>query len=300
MQTLLLNQGANMYIDIHKLAVNPFVLRQTKYSPFSYSSLPFTDVINLLHDCAKDGRIIEGYPPESSLKGGRTIIARLSEEQTGNNFYSGITLIREGEEVVEGERARTPEEEPRPFREVVRKEKAQASTVDLVFYNSIALEQTNDNILAPRKDNWELISINASEDTCMDPPPISPTALRANFYGESGGTKTSMTQEEFDAQMEKSKEYWDPRATVRIIKPVELFVTEHLEGPYFAGCNGTLEEKSDMACEVADDMLVYIHPTMEHTTWDENNDQTIYTKAAQELFDEYYDAVMAHLDTLFG
>lgn len=286
-----------MCININKLAVNPFVLRQTKYSPFSYSSLPFTDVINMLHECAKDCRIVEGYPPESSLRGGRTIIARLSKEQTGDNFFSGITLIREGEEVVEGERQRTPEEDPRPFREVVRKEKAQASTVDLVFYNSIALEQTGDNTLAPRRDNWELISINASEDTCMDPPPISPTALRANFYGESGGTKTSMTQEEFDAQMVKSKEYWDPRATVRIIKPVAMFVEDYLEG---AHCNGTFEEKSQVACEVANDMLVYIHPTMEHTTQNENGDETIYTEAAQELFDKYYDAVMAHLDTLLS
>lgn len=287
-----------MCIDINKLAVNPFVLRQTKYSPFSYSSLPFTDVINMLPDCAKNLRIVEGYLPESSLKGGRTIIARLSKEQVGDNFFSGITLIREGEEVVEGECQRTPEEDPRPFREVVREEKAQASTVDLVFYNSITLEQTGDNTLAPRRDNWELVSINASEDTCMDPPPISPTALRANFYGESGGTKTSMTQEEFDTQMEKSKEYWDPRATVRIIKPVALFVKEYLEGPYCSGYNGTLEEKSDVACDVADEMLEYIHPTMEHT--DETDYGTRYAEASQELFDEYYDAVMGHLDTLLG
>lgn len=208
-----------MDITIKDVTTNPFCLRQTKDSSFSCSDLPFQEVALLLLSVPSEN-ITEGYRPASYDQGGRVILARLTDEQVGDNFYSAITLIREGEEVIEGFRSRVEGEDPRPFREVVRDSKPVAKTVDLVFYNSIALAQDGGNISEPTPDNWELVSINASEDACMDAPPITPTALEANYHNLSGGTETSMTQEEYEAQMKVSKAYWDCRANIRLTQEV--------------------------------------------------------------------------------
>lgn len=208
-----------MNITINTVSVNPFVQRQTAESPYSHSSLSFEDVALLLHDVEEEN-LSEGYKPASHDQGGRVILARLSDEQVSDRFFSAITLVREGEEVIEGFRSRVEGEDPRPYREVVRDSKPQAKVVDLVFYNAIALAQDGDNVSELSSDSWELVSINASEDECMDAPPITPTALEANYHNLSGGTETSMTPEEYEAQMEVSKAYWDCRANIRLAQGV--------------------------------------------------------------------------------
>ena len=204
-----------MNITINSATVNPFCQRQTAESPYSHSSLSFEEVALLLHKVEEEN-LSEGYKPASYNQGGRVILARLTEEQVMDQFFSAITLIREGEQVIEGFRSRVEGEDPRPFREVVRSFKPVAKVVDLVFYNSVALAQDGDNIMELSPDNWELVSINASEDDNMEAPPITPNALHANFHNLSGGTETSMTQEEYDAQMVISKAYWDVRANIRL------------------------------------------------------------------------------------
>ena len=203
-----------MKIEIKDVAPNPFVVdRHTPENPVSHSDLPLDMVANLLRN--PDCEITEGYRPASYSEGGRVVIARLPENLV-HNFYSAITLIKEGEEVLEGFRARQEGESPRPYREVIRDEKPQAKVVDLIFYNTIALAQDNDNVLPVDPHNWELISINASEDDNVDRPPITPNALKANYHGLSGGTKTDMTQEEYEIALSISKEYWDIRANIRL------------------------------------------------------------------------------------
>ena len=202
-----------MEISINKIVHNPFVQRQTPSSPFSHSQLPLDMVAQLLRNPMVE--ITEAYRPASYDEGGRVIICRVPKN-LAENFYSAITLIREGEEVLEGTRSRREGEDPRPFREVIRDEKPQAKTVDLIYYNSVALAQDGDNSLPVDPANWELISINASEDDNMERPPITPNALKANFYGLSGGTKTDMNFDEYKAQMEVSKAYWDIRANIRL------------------------------------------------------------------------------------
>lgn len=204
-----------MNININNATVNPFVLRQTTESPYSHSSLSFEEVALLLHD-VEEKNLSEGYKPASHDQGGRVLLARLSDEQVMSRFFSAITLIQEGERVIEGFRSRVEGEDSRPFREVIRDSKPVAKVVDLVFYNSIALAQDDDNISELSPDNWELVSINASEDTNMEAPPITPVALHANFHNLDGGTETSMTQDEYDAQMKISKSYWDCRANIRL------------------------------------------------------------------------------------
>jgi hypothetical protein len=204
-----------MNISISNITVNPFCTRQTAQSPFSHTSRTFDDVANLLRSVPSEN-ISEGYQPATYEQGGRVILARLTPEQMGSDFFSAITLIEEGEEVLEGMRSRREGEEPRPFREVIRDEKPVAATVDLVFYNSIALAQDGDNVSDLDAGNWELVSINASQDDNMEAPPITPNALYANYHNLSGGTETNMTEDEYNAQMAKSKAYWDIRANIRL------------------------------------------------------------------------------------
>tara|TARA_A100001388_G_scaffold274932_1_gene259471 strand:- start:633 stop:1181 length:549 start_codon:yes stop_codon:yes gene_type:complete len=178
--------------------------------------MTFEQVALLLHEVEEEN-LSEGYRPASHDQGGRVILARLTDEQVMNQFFSAITLVREGEEVIEGFRSRVEGEDPRPFREVVRDEKPIAKTVDLVFYNDVALAQGEDEDLSKLDPtSWQLVSINASEDTNMEAPPITPTALEANYKGLDGGTLTDMTEEEYEAQMVISKAYWDCRANIRL------------------------------------------------------------------------------------
>ena len=205
-----------MNITINSTKVNPFVTRQTAESPFSHSSMTFEQVALLLHEVEEEN-LSEGYRPASHDQGGRVLLARLTDEQVMNQFFSAITLVREGEEVIEGFRSRVEREDPRPFREVIRDSKPLAKTVDLVFYNAIALAQGEDVDLSKLDPtSWQLVSINASEDDNMDAPPITPTALEANYKGLDGGTLTDMTEDEYNAQMVISKAYWDVRANIRL------------------------------------------------------------------------------------
>ena len=197
------------------ISVNPFVLRQTAESSYSHSILSFEEVASLLKNATPE-QITEGYRPASYEDGGRVILMRLTPEQTSSNFFSAVTIIRPGEIVLEGMRSRREGEAPRHYREVLRDSKPVAKTVDLVFYNSIALAQDGDNISELSPDNWELVSINASEDDCMDAPPITPTALHANYHNLSGGTETSMSEYEYHNEMRISKAYWDHRANIRL------------------------------------------------------------------------------------
>ena len=205
-----------MNITINNATVNPFCQRQTAESPFSHSSMTFEEVALLLHEVESEN-LSEGYRPASYDQGGRVILARLTDEQVRDRFFSAITLVREGEEVLEGFRSRVEGEDPRPYREVIRDSKPVAKTVDLVFYNDVALAQGEDVDLAKCDSaSWQLVSINASEDECMDAPPITPTALEANYKGLDGGTLTDMSEDEYNAQMEVSKAYWDVRANIRL------------------------------------------------------------------------------------
>lgn len=198
-------------ITINKIAVNSFAKRHTAEAPLSHSTLPLEEVANLL--LVAETR--EGYPPANHDEGGRVLVATLPEN-LNQHFYSAVCLIKEGEEVFEGFRSRVEGEEPRPYREVLRSEKPVAQKVQLIFYNSLALSLTGDNELDPHAQNWELISINAYPDNDDSMPPITPYALKANYYGWDGGTPTDMSEEEFEWRLRQSESYWIPRAFVRL------------------------------------------------------------------------------------
>ena len=197
---------------IKNIGVNSFSRRHKPEEAVSHSELPLEEVaqLALLAESIRDG-----YPPKNYDEGGRAIVVTLPAEMN-KHFYSGIALIEEGEEVFEGFRSRVEGEEPRPYREVLRDEKPKSQLTELIFYNSLALALTGDNELPSDPNNWELISINAYPDTDTTWPPITPYALKANYYGWDGGTPTSYTEEEFLSKLAESEAYWNPRAMVRV------------------------------------------------------------------------------------
>jgi hypothetical protein len=181
-------------------------------APVSGTSLPLQQVAEML----LVSEVTEGYKPANHSEGGRSAIARVPESHV-QYFSAGVTLVRSGEELIIGKRARIEGEEPRWFREVIRAEKPAAKVVDLIFYNSIALSLTDDNSLPAEEGNWELVAISASEDDCMDAPPMSPEAVKANYFGLDGGTPTDQSEEEYQALLAKAEAYWGTRANVRVV-----------------------------------------------------------------------------------
>lgn len=203
-------QGSNL--NIKETAANTFSERHTSDAPLSHSTLPLSEVASLLRVAVSTR---DGYQPSNYDDGGRAIVATLPSEYN-LHFFSGVAIIEEGEEILEGFRSRREGEDSRPFREVIRPSKPQAELVELIFYNSKALSLTNDNELPPSNENWELISINAYPDLDNAFPPIQPLALKANYYGWDGGTPTNYTEEEFQELLQISEEYWHDKAMIRV------------------------------------------------------------------------------------
>ena len=52
----------------------------------------------------------------------------------------------------------------------------------------------------------------------------------------------------------------------------------------------------EVACECADEILNDRHPNTQHTVLHKSEDCLRYTEESQELFNEYYDDVMSHLE----
>jgi hypothetical protein len=220
-------KGTTMQVqeDIPKVsyvAVNSFCHRHTAESPFSHADVPLQDVANILNVYLLSVAILEikeGYKPAV----GRTLVVRVDLDRCKFNFYSGITLIRPTDKVIQGFRSRVEGELPRPFKEVVRDSKPLAKTVDLIYYNTTALAATGDTTLTTNSPDstWELVSILAAEDDNLDSPPPTPLAVLSNYLGCDGGTKTSETRKEFTEHLNKSLDYWECRANV-VIKQEDL------------------------------------------------------------------------------
>jgi hypothetical protein len=199
-------------MNIKETAVNVFSRRHTPDSPLSHSTLEHEKVAELLRVATS---IRDGYEPDNYDSGGRAIVATLPSEYN-EHFFSGVAIVEEGEEVLEGFRSRVEGELPRPYREVIRTQKPSAKAVELIFYNSKALALTGSNELPIDDANWELVSINAYPDTNNTFPPIQPYALKANYYGLDGGTPTNYTEEDFLDLLTVSEAYWHNKAMIRV------------------------------------------------------------------------------------
>ena len=182
------------------IAINPFVLRQTEGSPYSYYDGDINDVAVMAGDpWVGAANVKKGY-----RDGVLTVRVR------PKGFFSGVVRLAPGQELTGSYEARREGETPR--KQVLAKgaTKLPAGQVDIVLYRSDVLAEGGDNTLDPNKDNWEVVSINASPvegDT-----PIDPMTLMHNHFGSDGGTDTKMSDSEFVAALREGFEFWADKA----------------------------------------------------------------------------------------
>ena len=183
------------------LILNAFVARQTAASRFSHFAGSEDTLLSLASDNF-DNRS-DGYRPG---------VVTVSVPADG--FFTGVVKLVEGDKLTGSYEARRPGETPRKVVGVVAdgREKIPAAAVDLVFYSGTVLAEGGDNNGEASDDSWELISINARPT--VGPEPIHPETLSANHFGLSGGSDTSMTADEYEAQMRISVPYWSDKATL--------------------------------------------------------------------------------------
>ena len=183
--------------DGQTIQINSFVLRQTSNSRFSHFNGNNKELLQLIKD---------GW--ENAKPGYRTGVLLVPVEPSG--FFSGVVKLQEGDSLVGTFEARRDGEEPRKSVTVPRAEKLPAKRVDIVLYRSDVLAEGEDNELPVGKENWEVISINASP--VVGEVPIEPNVLMHNHFGSSGGTRTNLSDEDFVAMLKDSFRYWSDKA----------------------------------------------------------------------------------------
>jgi len=181
------------------VVTNQFARRHTPESRFSHYEGTFEELENLVvenWEVAKpgyrEGVILIQVPPE--------------------RFFTSVVELQDGDRLVGTYSPRRPGEEPRKSVGVLSREKTPAAKVDIVLYASSVLAESGDNSLFPaeNKDNWEIISINASPTVADEP--INPWALLHNHFGSSGGTATHLSDSDFVEMLKESFEYWKNKA----------------------------------------------------------------------------------------
>lgn len=182
-----------------QIALNSFVRRQTKESPFSWTRLRDEELLALLHQHFdkmekgyREGVVLIPVPPEG--------------------FFSAVVKLEEGDVLLGAYERRKPGEEPRKNTHVQGGRKLPAKQVRVVLYASTVLAEDGDNELPAEPDNWEVISINAQAVEGVEP--LHPDTLMANHFKADGGTATNMSPEVFEAALRESFEYWKDKAMV--------------------------------------------------------------------------------------
>lgn len=186
------------------VAINKFA-RGRHFDPttgFSQCTLTETKL------CASVSQVLDAGDARPGYRDGVLLVALLAE-----GFTSPVVELVEGDRLVGTYTARRAGEEPRKHVQVVRDgaKQAPAKSVEVVLYASTLLAEDGDNDLEAVEGNFEIVSINASVNEGGDEP-MPPETLLANHFGESGGTHTQMSDEEFVAALRRSREFWRGRA----------------------------------------------------------------------------------------
>ena len=180
------------------VVTNDFARRHTPESRFSHFEGTWEELENM---------VVEQW--EVAKPGYRTGV--LLVQVPPEKFYSSVVTLKDGDTLVGTYSPRRPGEEPRKCIGVPSRNKTPAARVDVVLYSSETLAETSDNCLFPAdKDNWEIISINASP-TKHDEP-INPMVLMHNHFGSSGGTTTNLSDSDFIEMLRDSFIYWKDKA----------------------------------------------------------------------------------------
>ena len=183
-------------MKVGKVGLNGLVLRQTRYSEFSYYRGPIENVAALAEEHLKTGH--QGY---------RTGVWIVDVPPKG--FYSSVVVLKPGDDLIGWFKERKEGEEPRKQLFAKVGSKLPAKSVSLILYH-------HDVLVAGKEQftdcEWELVSINARPTVGLEP--ITPDTLMANHFGASGGTPTNMSSEDFVKSLKTSWQYWKNKALV--------------------------------------------------------------------------------------
>lgn len=180
------------------ITVNTFALRHKLESKYSHYTGSEDDLLQLVADNWEKAR--------PSFREGV-----LSVPVDPQGFFTSIVELTPGATLSGAYKPRREGEKPRKEIGVVSGSKLPAARVDIILYNSKVLAEDGDNELPIGEDDcWEVISINASPD--LFETPINPNTLIYNHFGLDGGTRTTLTDEQFIAQLKESFIYWSNKA----------------------------------------------------------------------------------------
>ena len=167
-----------------------FASRQTPDSRFSHFEGTASELVQMVRDNI-----------DVAYRGKRSGVYHVPVPAT--KFKTGIVQLSGGEELKGKYESRQEGEDPRKWVATSSREKIPAKFCEVILYHRTVLEETQGYQAVA---DWEIISINASPT--LEASPIPPDALIANHYGLSGGSKTNMSPEEFEAALKESVMWW--------------------------------------------------------------------------------------------
>ncbi len=174
------------------VGTNAFVRRQTKDSPYSYTTLSWERLETLLAVYMEIG-YRKGDKPG-------TIIVDIPSSVAERYFYTGVVEVTKDTELIPQFTPRRNGEQP--YIQVrARGPKLQAKYAEVVLYSHETLGAE-----ASTECPWEIVSINARVSDESEPP--TPMAMARNMLGLPGGTDATYTAQEFA----ESIVYWSTRA----------------------------------------------------------------------------------------
>lgn len=181
---------------MNTVALNDFVRRQTKESPFSYFDGSEAVLIELVLSAWAMKK--PGYRPGVFLV-----------PVPAQGFYSGTVELEEDADLVGKFEPRKEGELPVKKVWATRGEKLPAKHVDIVVYSHEVLAEKSEH---STEADFEIVSINA--EYADESSPMKPEALMRNHLGEPGGTDTTMTDSEFVEALKLSRDHWRNKANL--------------------------------------------------------------------------------------
>lgn len=192
------------------IGINDFVRRQTADSEFTHFSDEGPQNTATIAAASRDGweRIVALVAEhfDQAKPGYRDGVVLVPVPPEG--FYTGMTILQEGDTLVGTYRARRAGEEPRKeVRAARHRQKSPCVGVDVILYRRDVLAE---NAEGNTDCDWEIVSVNGRITEA--PAPIEPMTLIANHFQLDGGTATNMTAEEFVAALRESVVFWKDKA----------------------------------------------------------------------------------------
>lgn len=199
----------------HDIACNPFVIRQTPESSFSYFAGSFEELVVLV-DRHFDKRL-PGDKPNS--------VKIVLEGEDARGFFSAVVECDE-ETVLESffarRRGAQPDEQPAITTRAVSGKKLPAAVVEIVLYNKAGLSAAERTYPAQGQEDpvvveaeWQIITVNARTTTGAEP--LHPLTMARNEAARlalpegKGGSPATYSADDYRTAIL----YWSRRAMFR-------------------------------------------------------------------------------------